>query len=340
MSYKRVDSAAFTELRSEKQDPNAILSAELGAAFDEYRRMWDATARMEFVPDYPIHIDFELNYTCNIRCPMCPHGMSGFKGLVRYDNLVMSTSIFKDIIREGCPLGLRSVRLNLLGEPLLRKDLIDLVAYARAQGVVDVMINTNGVLLTPETSERLIDAGLTRLMISLDAMSKEVYDRVRVGSDFDRVIGNIFQFLEIRAKKRKRLPLFRVSFVKLKWNQGELDSFVQYWEKYADYLSIQGCIDYTTLLPQKPDDDYFLSDHNLEGFKCPQPFQRVAVYVNGDVAPCCSGAEFFRSQAIGNVRRQSLAELWQSRVVKELRDLHVGGAWRRNNICVKCVTSR
>lgn len=340
MSYRHVDSAAFTELRSEKQDPNAILSAELGAAFDEYRRLWDAAARMEFVPDYPIHIDFELNYTCNIRCPMCPHGMPEFKGLAQYDNLVMRTEIFKDIIREGCPLGLRSVRLNLLGEPLLRKDLVDLAAYARAHGVVDVMMNTNGVLLTAETSERLIDAGLTRLMVSLDAMSKNVHERVRVGSDFDLVIGNIFQFLEIRAKKRRRLPLFRVSFVKLKWNQHEIDAFVRYWEKYADYLSIQGCIDYTTLLSRESEDDYFLSDRSPDGLRCPQPFQRVAVYVNGDVAPCCSGAEFFRSHAIGNVRRQSLAELWQSRVVKDLRDLHDRGDWRRSDICVKCVTSR
>ena len=126
MSYAYVDSAAFTELRSEKQDPNAILSAELGAAFDEYRQMWAAAARMEFVPNYPIHIDFELNYTCNIRCPMCPHGMTEFKGLAQYDNVVMPTAIFKDIIREGCPLGLRSVRLNLLGEPLLRKDWLSL----------------------------------------------------------------------------------------------------------------------------------------------------------------------------------------------------------------------
>lgn len=340
MSYRYVDSAAFTELRSERQDPNAILSAELGAAFDEYRRMWEATARMEFVPEYPIHIDFELNYTCNIRCPMCPHSMPEFKALAGYDNFVMPAAVFKDVIREGGPLGLRSLRLNLLGEPLLRKDLADLIAFARAQGIVDVMINTNGVLLSVETSERLIEAGLTRLMVSLDAMSKEVHDRVRAGSDLDLVISNVFRFLDVRRRKGRRLPLLRVSFVRLKWNQHELGAFIDYWKKHADYLSIQGCIDYTTLLSDGTGNDYFLSDQELEEFKCPQPFQRAAIYVNGDVAPCCSGAEFFRSRPIGNVSRQSLYKLWQSHVVKELRELHARGDWRRSDVCVRCVSSR
>ena len=39
--------------------------------FDEYRRLWKESHLLVKVPDFPIQLDFELNYSCNFRCPMC-----------------------------------------------------------------------------------------------------------------------------------------------------------------------------------------------------------------------------------------------------------------------------
>ena len=40
-------------------------------AYDEYRRMWDATSKLEMETNFPLQLDFELNYSCNFSCPMC-----------------------------------------------------------------------------------------------------------------------------------------------------------------------------------------------------------------------------------------------------------------------------
>ena len=88
--------------------------------------------------------------------------------------------------------GVYSINLNYVNEPLIRKDIPQFVSYAVQKGIPEVMFNTNGVLLKPDMSEALIDAGLTKLSVSLDASTEETCAKIRVGSDFGKVMENIF----------------------------------------------------------------------------------------------------------------------------------------------------
>ena len=112
--------------------------------------------------------------TCNYRCPYCmPEGLTPEEtALDRARRL--SFDEIEIAVRAFVALGVRKVRLTG-GEPLLRKNLPDLVArLAGIPGVEDLALTTNGSLLAAQ-AQALRDAGLQRLTISLDALDPEIF---------------------------------------------------------------------------------------------------------------------------------------------------------------------
>ena len=62
----------------------------------------------------------------------------------------------KEVIDEGISKGLKSIRLNYINEPLIRRDIIKFIKYARDAGILDIFFSTNGSLLTDDVSRDLI----------------------------------------------------------------------------------------------------------------------------------------------------------------------------------------
>jgi cyclic pyranopterin phosphate synthase len=112
--------------------------------------------------------------TCNFRCPYCmPEGLTPDES-ARDRSRRMSFDEIETAVRSFVQLGVRKVRLTG-GEPLLRKNLPDLVArLAAIPGIEDLALTTNGSLLASRAAA-LREAGLHRLTISLDALDPEVF---------------------------------------------------------------------------------------------------------------------------------------------------------------------
>ncbi len=119
--------------------------------YHEYRKKWSQCPIDKIVPDFPLHLDIETTNACNLRCPMCPRTI-----LIEKDNFskigFMTKDDYANIIDQASKYGAYSIKLNYLGEPLLHKDVVWQVEYAKKKGLVDVMFNTNGALLTKDLS--------------------------------------------------------------------------------------------------------------------------------------------------------------------------------------------
>ncbi len=339
--YSRVDETRVSQLLA-RRDVHEVLADIKGPEFTEYRHRWDAAQRFEIELPYPLHVDLELTFACNLRCPMCIMSLPKEELKAWGDQRArMTLETAKRLIDEGVREGQASLGLNGTNEPLLTPYLVDIIEYARDRGILDIMFNSNGFLLTEELSHRLIDSGLTRIMFSLDAITPETYDKIRVRSDFDRVMRNIETFLRVKREKGAVLPLVRVSFVKMSINEHELDAFVNHWADKADFLSIQQYGNPFQGEEKKPKEELraqHLDFQFEETFRCPQPWVRALVRNDGEVVPCCAflGMKF----DMGNIHDKGLKELWQSDEWNRLRLLHREGRYREESICRECKMSR
>jgi radical SAM protein with 4Fe4S-binding SPASM domain len=169
---------------------------------------------------------------------------------------------------------------------------------------MDLALITNGQLLSPKMSAKLIKAGLTRLMVSVDAASQETYQITRPGGDWGLLWANIGAFLAIRSSLNSPLPLLRLSFVEMTLNQNERVKFQEDFGEMADYLSFQK---YQNILGLKRT-NWGLSAPS-PGF-CPDPLTRLTLFANGSLFPCCS--DFGRKASLGHFPEKTLAEAWNS----------------------------
>jgi cyclic pyranopterin phosphate synthase len=146
--------------------------------------------------DRPLR-DLRISLTdkCNFRCRYCmPVEVfgPGYQFLPRKEILTFGEIV--RITKAAVDLGVRKVRLTG-GEPLLRRGASDLVALLSAiEGVDDLAMTTNGVLLS-HRAEALKLAGLDRVTVSLDALDSEVFAEMNgVGAKVERVLSGIWWF--------------------------------------------------------------------------------------------------------------------------------------------------
>ena len=126
---------------------------------------------------------------CNLRCTYCmPEGGLDWipkPEMLSYEEIAM-------IVRQMADMGLERVRITG-GEPLVRKDLPDLVRMiAAVPGIDDISLSTNAILL-PRFAQRLREAGVARVNISLDTLDRENFEVIarRPARRFDETIAGI-----------------------------------------------------------------------------------------------------------------------------------------------------
>jgi len=123
-----------------------------------------------------------VTYRCQAKCAHC-----GSAKLYRKDKKEMSTEQLKDVIRQLAEIGVESVSF-FGGEPLLRKDLLELVKYVSDLGM-GAILETNALALDKEMVTSLKEAGLNTATISIDSANPEKHDRLRgIPGLFDKMI--------------------------------------------------------------------------------------------------------------------------------------------------------
>lgn len=343
----------FTQVYHAK-DFHSILREVNGAKkYDEYRALWEKSSTLECVPSYPLQLDFELNYSCNFSCPMCTWSIESSKG--KGQKAWLDFEVFKKVIEEGFKKGLKAIRFNYVNEPLIRKDIAQFISYAKNIGIIDTYFSTNGSLLTEEMSLSLIESGLDRIQVSLDAFSQETFDKIRRGGNLKKILRNINMFKNIRKSKNSITPLLRVNFVKTKTNIHELNAFLEYWQDRADGIGVQNLVG---IMAQSKLNE-FENEPNLIRFNCAQPFYHMTIRYDGSILPCCAffGAETpvarlktKHMESLSNVgnlafkeqqqlRILTIEEAWQGQEMQLFREIHKNGEYWKHHVCKRCVLS-
>jgi len=292
----------------------------------QYRNDWDAVPRTKMELDFPLHLDIETTNICNLKCPMCPRTILVNRGELGETGM-MTRDEYTRIIDQGTAHNLRSIKLNYLGEPLAHKDVVWQVAYAKQKGVLDVMLNTNAVLLRSGMAEALLQAGLDNVFISFDAIAPDLYEDRRVGTTIGRVIDNVYDLVRLRNKKypHVQIRLSMVMYDDPKWI-GQFEGMQIMWKHLVDAIGYG----FYTERNAASQSEY----EPVPGFWCAQPFQRMFLKYNGNVTICCVDDK--DEVVVGNWREQTLHQIWNGPTYQAIRRTHASGRYRDMAMCRRC----
>lgn len=282
--------------------------------------------RRSHVPGGPLTLAIESTAKCNLFCPMCP------RENIYFPPKDMELGLFKKIIDEGKEFLEFAVPYGV-GEPLLNPEIYDMIAYCKELGVPSG-ISTNATVLTEEASRRLIDSGLDYIILAFDGASRETYEKYRKGADFEKVRANILTFL--RVKKEMRSKIFSIlQMVRLDENRREIPDLIRMWR-------VDGIDEIRIKKDEVHNEGSAIPGDDLERPPMRHPcylLWRGPMYVHydGTTYPCCY---IYPEEPIGNLRKSSLREIWNSAGMVRLREAHIRGDLRDYPACQNCPAAR
>ena len=191
---------------------------------------------------------------------------------------------------------------------------------------------TNGTLLNAKRRASMLNSGITKVFISLDAATSQTYNKQRLSGKFDLVVKNILNFVEERNRQGGKYPLVRVSFLRNALNIHEEEAFREFWHDKVDMLAFQKMNDLPDL-----DSGLTLKKQNLEKESCSFPFKQLVVDYQGDILPCCKMGG--KKLALGNIKNMTLEKAWNSKEMQSLQLMHKENRWRENPVCRRCITN-
>jgi len=282
----------------------------------------------------PERIQLETVYGCNARCTMCPVHLPSArkKGIMSFD-------LFKYIVDEMVPYKQHITKFDLwgLGEPLLDKNLVKKIQYAKDMGFQNLAIATNAELLKSNIMNQLFQAQLDTILFSIDGISKETHESIRVNTDFYRVVDNANNAIIIRNKHNYKTR-FVFRFIRQEINNDEWIGFKEYWEKRISREHGDIIIGY----------DRHTWGGELNGFEplnskqkmpdetpCHHLFDRLIILWDGTVPMCCSDLHHAK-YSFGNINEIAPIEAFNSKIINKLRNIHNSGKRKSIKLCKEC----
>ena len=306
------------------------ISRELGKKYIEYRNKWVSASARQIVTKFPLYLQIENVGKCNLHCPSCIQGIKELRDNYTKGMLPLSAKLFKNILTEAKKYRCPSISFHNNDEPLLLPDLEERISLARKAGFLDIILTTNATLLTKDRTLKLLEAGLTKINFSVDAFDENDYHVKRPGGNFKQVLGNISYFLNQKKIKKLKLPVTRVTCVLNKFGIKNMDKFYSFWKDRVDmveFQNFQAIKGYTEKFkPIKAKID--------KKFICNAPWQQLVIRPNGDVLPCC--AFYGIDMVIGNIRKTSLYDIWNSGKMKLIRRELLMNNFDFSPACKKC----
>lgn len=303
--------------------------------YDRYKRVMNSVynfKRNKTVLDYPPYILWiEPTNHCNLACVMCtnvdiPKDQRGY----------MEFTLFKKVIDEAKDF-VFDINLFLGGESLLHKEVFKMIDYARSKGL-KVCLNTNATLLTDKVSNGLIEAGLDVMTLSFDGYEKQTYESIRVKANFDKTLDNVIRFLEEKKRRGNKKPY--TVFQVIEFNDPKTKSSREV--KHNFYRKFKGLpLDKFFLIPAHnfggrltTKDDKKFRVRSRVYTPCTFLWYSMSILWDGRVVPCC--IDFIGEYELGNVRNESLLDIWNSTKLVELRQRMIEKKYKEINLCKGC----
>jgi radical SAM protein with 4Fe4S-binding SPASM domain len=310
------------------------------------RHLLDLSYRLDlsFTFGGPTTLMVEPSALCNLRCPLCPTGI----GVTKRDGYTLSAADFERAL-GWFRYTIQSITFWNYGEPFLNRELAKMVGIAARNGI-HTQVSTNGHFLERPMLDDIFSAGLTRLLVSVDTADASLYDRYRVGGDFQAVERN---FRHAVARKRALGAKTDLVAQYMLMRDGEdIDAMIAHGRDLgADKvlvktIGIGSSVPQPTntewsLLPEKDEFNRYISRDDVrskiqwdDDHRCTFIWRRMVLNSDGTCVPCCRDqlAKF----RLGSVKGGgTLASVWNSRAYRDYRR-DIRATQKSEVMCQRC----
>mgnify|MGYP005835253291 CR=1 FL=1 len=295
---------------------------------------------------HPFTVYIEQTRYCNFKCFYCIHSTRDIPGgefeQLEYPIKHMEFKMFEKIVKQlsEFPKGIKRIVFSGLGEPLMNPRLPEMVRVAKMAGIADrVEIITNGLLLTPEVADRLIDSGITNISISIQGINAGQYEETcgkRI--DFEKFVDNLTYLYNHRKNTQIYIKAIDATFK----DKDDESKFFEIFGNIADRIYVEHLV----LMQQKMDKlkcmvdetkNFYNEEYNPSRKVCAQAFYFLQIGCDYDTFPCPNPG-LPKSLSMGNVKENTLLEIWNGSRRKNL--LRTMLEFKRESIpeCCNCTT--
>lgn len=271
----------------------------------------------------PWAMSVEPSGQCNLQCPECPVGA----GVLTRKAGMLTLPLFEKMLDDAGPQ-LLALNLYFQGEPMLNRGIGDIIALAQQRKIYTSM-STNGHYLSPENCALLIKGGLSKLIVSVDGISRRSYSRYRKGGDLNKVKEGISNFLEQRRALGRHSPIISIQFLVFEHNEHEIEELTQWCRNMGvDLLELKSAQFYdfgnNEVSPPtiarysrytKEDGQWVMKGKSYN--HCFKQWGSAVMSWDGRIAPCCYDKDLDFSP--GSIRVSPLKEIWKNQSLMQFR---------------------
>jgi MoaA/NifB/PqqE/SkfB family radical SAM enzyme len=306
---------------------------------------------------YPKTMEVETTTRCHLKCAICEHTYW------EEPSRDMSFEEFKHIVDQFPKL--KWIGMTGIGSSFINPDFIKMLEYLKSRNVFVEFFDTFD-LIDEKTAEKLVDLKIDKVWVSMEAATKETYEKIRVGAKFEKTLLHIKNFIEVKKKKKSPLPELWFHYIINKHNVEEMPMYVDIVHdiikdgssNYATLIFFTNLLSFREvecLLPEIPKRisdsvrekarKYRIYLNWNENIDCSQPIQMCSkwtepfVLVTGHVQPCCvinmaNDREFQKKHAFGNLLTQNFRDMWVSQEFKKFTKMISEG--KLPAVCKNC----
>ena len=241
----------------------------------------------------PASLSIEPTTNCNLQCPECPSGLRQFTRKIGNIDFTLYKSIIDQSYKE-----LVYLMLYFQGEPLLHPDFFEMLKYAKSKNIYTAT-STNAHFLDYESAKNVVKSGLDRLIISIDGVSQESYEKYRKGGDLNKVLEGTRNLLKVKNELKSTKPYIIFQFVVFKSNENEIQEIKILGRQIGvDEVKIKSAQFYNLdlsndLIPTKNEYLRYKRSQNDFSFKdttpnkCWKSWHSSVITMDGKLVPCC-----------------------------------------------------
>lgn len=252
--------------------------------------------------------------------------------------------MYQKVIDQLSP-DLLYLNLYFQGEPYLNPYFFKMVNYAGKKKIY-TSTSTNAHFLTDETAKKTIESGLDRIIISLDGMDQETYEKYRIGGSFDKVLEGIRYLVRWKKELKSSTPFIILQFIILRINEHQVPLLGKLAKELGvDKLAIKSAqiYNYEEGNPLIPSDNSLSRYKKIKGERyildnplynhCLRMWQGCVITWDGLVVPCCFDKD--ADHLLGDLKKQNFHEIWRGDSYDRFRK-SVFSARKEIDICRNC----